>query len=65
VTYTLGCLCQIPFISQDFYTGRIAGKLGFDVAWIVGLTVPGSLYYLVTRRKLAYRDEQLPGTAPG
>jgi nucleobase:cation symporter-1, NCS1 family len=65
VTYTLGCLCQIPFISQEFYTGRIAGKLGFDVAWIVGLIVPGSLYYLLTRRKLAYRDAQLPGTAPG
>jgi NCS1 family nucleobase:cation symporter-1 len=49
-TYTLGCLCQIPFISQEFYTGRIAARLGFDVAWIVGLIVPGAMYYLLSRR---------------
>jgi nucleobase:cation symporter-1, NCS1 family len=49
-TYALGCVCQIPFISEEFYTGRIAARLGFDVAWIVGLIVPGVVYYLVARR---------------
>jgi nucleobase:cation symporter-1, NCS1 family len=53
-TYALGCLCEIPFICQEFYTGRIAAQLGFDVAWIVGLIVPGALYYLLTRNR--YRD---------
>jgi NCS1 family nucleobase:cation symporter-1 len=48
-TYTLGCLCQIPFISEEFYTGPIARQLGFDVAWVVGLIVPGGAYYLLTR----------------
>lgn len=48
-TYTIGCLCQIPFISQEFYTGRVAARLGFDVAWIVGLIVPGAMYYLLSR----------------
>ena len=38
-------------IRDRFYTGRIASQLGFDVAWIVGIIVPGSLYYLLTRKK--------------
>jgi nucleobase:cation symporter-1, NCS1 family len=58
--YALGCLCQIPFISQEFYTGRIASRLGFDVAWIVGLIVPGSLYYLLTRKKAGYAESGAP-----
>jgi len=67
VSYTIGCLCQIPFISQEFYTGRIASQLGFDVAWIVGIVVPGSLYFLLTRRKSAQpeADAQLPERARG
>jgi nucleobase:cation symporter-1, NCS1 family len=49
--YVLGCLCQIPFINQEFYTGRIAAHVGFDVAWVIGLIVPGAIYYLLTRKK--------------
>jgi|SRR5882724_1130654 len=49
--YALGCLCQIPFINQEFYTGRIAAHIGFDVAWVIGLIVPGTIYYLLTRKK--------------
>jgi NCS1 family nucleobase:cation symporter-1 len=67
LSYTIGCLCQIPFISQEFYTGRIASQLGFDVAWIVGIIVPGSLYYLLTRKKSGQleADAQLPESARG
>jgi nucleobase:cation symporter-1, NCS1 family len=53
-TYTLGCVCQAPFISEEFYTGPIAARLGYDVAWIVGLIVPGTAYYLLTRGKSDY-----------
>jgi len=49
-SYLLGCLCQIPFISQEFYTGPVAGRLGFDVAWVVGLIVPGGIYYVLARK---------------
>jgi NCS1 family nucleobase:cation symporter-1 len=53
ISYVLGCLCQIPFISQEFYTGAVAGRLGFDVAWVVGLIVPGGIYYWLARRPAA------------
>ena len=59
-TYTLGCLCQIPFISQEFYTGRIAARLGFDVAWIVGLIVPGTMYYFLCRRQRSNLEANVP-----
>jgi nucleobase:cation symporter-1, NCS1 family len=45
IAYATGCLCQVPFISEDFYTGWIAARLGFDVAWVVGLIVPGAIFY--------------------
>jgi NCS1 family nucleobase:cation symporter-1 len=51
-TYIFGCLCQIPFISQGFFTGPIAKNLGFDVAWIVGIIVPGFLYYFLARKRI-------------
>lgn len=49
-TYIFGCLCQVPFISQGFYTGPVAARLGFDVAWIVGIIVPGAIYYVLARK---------------
>ena len=59
-TYALGCLCQVPFISEEFYTGPIAARLGYDVAWIVGLIVPGAVYYLVSRSRAANSLEADP-----
>jgi len=49
--YALGCFCQVPFISQEFYTGSIAARLGFDVAWVVGLIVPGAVFYGLTFKR--------------
>jgi nucleobase:cation symporter-1, NCS1 family len=49
--YALGCLCQVPFISQEFYTGSIAARLGFDVAWVVGLIVPGAVFLTFKRAR--------------
>jgi len=45
--YLIGILVQIPFLSTSFYTGPLVEPLGgVDVSWIVGLLVPGILYYL-------------------
>jgi NCS1 family nucleobase:cation symporter-1 len=47
VSYVCGAIAQVPFIDQTFYTGPIAARIGFDVAWIVGLLVSGLLYWLL------------------
>jgi len=46
--YLTGILVQIPFLSTSFYTGALVERLGgVDISWIVGLLVPGALYYLL------------------
>lgn len=49
--YFIGILVQMPFLSTAFYTGPMAAQLGgADISWIVGLLVPGVLYYFGARR---------------
>jgi len=46
VIYLIGILVQIPFLSTAFYTGPLVEPLGgVDISWVVGLLVPGVLYY--------------------
>jgi nucleobase:cation symporter-1, NCS1 family len=46
--YLTGIVVQIPFLDTAFYSGPLVGPLGgVDVSWIVGLLVPGLLYYLL------------------
>jgi nucleobase:cation symporter-1, NCS1 family len=48
--YLIGILVQIPFLSTAFYTGPLVAPLGgVDISWIVGLLVPGILYYAFAR----------------
>ncbi|MEX3968057.1 cytosine permease [Paraburkholderia sp. EG286B] len=48
--YVLGVLVQMPFISTSFYTGPFVDALGgTDISWILGLIVPGVLYYAAMR----------------
>jgi nucleobase:cation symporter-1, NCS1 family len=48
--YLVGILVQIPFLSTAFYTGPLVEPLGgVDVSWIVGLVVPGVLYFAFAR----------------
>ncbi|MGU3780588.1 purine-cytosine permease family protein [Burkholderia metallica] len=48
--YVVGVLVQIPFVSTGLYTGPLFHLLGgVDVSWIVGIVIPGSLYYFITR----------------
>ena len=46
VIYLAGVLVQIPFLSTSLYTGPLVAALGgIDISWILGLLVPGLLYY--------------------
>ena len=48
--YIVGILVQVPFLSTAFYTGPLVAPLGgADISWIVGLIVPGALYYAIMR----------------
>ncbi len=45
--YLAGIAVQIPFLSTSFYTGPLVEPLGgVDISWILGLLVPGLLYYV-------------------
>jgi nucleobase:cation symporter-1, NCS1 family len=40
----------VPFLATDLYTGPLVAALGgADISWILGLVVPGVLYYAVVR----------------
>ncbi|NHN89608.1 purine-cytosine permease family protein [Acetobacter conturbans] len=50
--YVLGIVVQVPFVSNSLYTGVIANQLGgIDISWILGIVVPGVLYWILARRK--------------
>src|SRR5471030_3329399 len=49
--YVFGVLIQMPFIATQFYTGPLVEHLGdTDISWIIGLVVPGIVYYLVAKK---------------
>lgn len=51
VVYVLGVLVQLPFVDTGFYTGSMVALLDdTDISWIVGLLVPGVMYYWAARR---------------
>jgi NCS1 family nucleobase:cation symporter-1 len=60
VIYLIGILVQIPFLSTAFYTGPLVETLGgVDISWIVGLLVPGVLYYTFGRTSLSRAPPQM------
>lgn len=62
--YVAGVLAQLPFIDSRFYSGPLLKYFGgADVSWIVGLLVPGLLYFLLARRQ-APASLILPGDHP-
>lgn len=53
VCYAIGVVVQIPFLSNGLYVGSIARALdGIDLSWIIGIFVPGMLYWLWARRSI-------------
>ncbi len=60
VIYLIGILVQIPFLSTAFYTGPLVERFGgVDISWIVGLLVPGILYYTFARASRRRAPAQL------
>lgn len=52
VSYIVGFLVQLPFMSGAFYTGFVAHKMGgVDIAWIVGSLVTVLVYTVLGRRQ--------------
>ncbi|MEX9604880.1 purine-cytosine permease family protein [Providencia huaxiensis] len=51
ITYIVGVLIQLPFISTGFYTGPLVEKLGgVDISWIVGLVATSVIYYVAIKK---------------
>jgi NCS1 family nucleobase:cation symporter-1 len=58
--YLAGIAVQIPFLSTSFFTGPLVEPLGgVDITWILGLLVPGLLYYVWGRGSLRRAPAQL------
>jgi nucleobase:cation symporter-1, NCS1 family len=67
VIYGVGILVQMPFVATALYTGPLVATLGgADISWIVGLIVPGALYYVCARHSHTRTPSRLilPGEAP-
>ncbi|MBO9626597.1 MAG: cytosine permease [Microbacterium sp.] len=60
VSYLVGVLVQIPFLSQTLYTGPIAAAMGgLDISWAVSLVVTFPLYYFWARRTQNFPQEMI------
>lgn len=50
-SYAIGVAIQIPFMNSTLYVGPVADWLGgAELAWLLGLSVSGGLYYLFSGR---------------
>ena len=59
--YVAGVLIQLPFVDSHFYSGPMVAQLGgVDISWIVGLVVPGMLYYLLARTSVRVVPAVIP-----
>ncbi|WP_417564346.1 hypothetical protein [Microbacterium sp.] len=57
VSYLIGIVVQIPFLSQSLYTGPIAAAMGgLDISWLVALVVTFAIYYPWAKRTLKHPD---------
>lgn len=65
LSYFLGFVVQIPFMSTAFYQGAIAGKIGgIDTAWIVGTIATFFIYLgLIKMWRVRQVDEVQPALA--
>jgi len=62
--YALGVLVQMPFVATGFYTGAWVDALGgVDISWIVGIVVPGILYYAMSRLGRSQAPERVASEA--
>lgn len=58
-SFILAILLEVPFMNTTLYVGPIANALdGIDLAWIIGLLVPGLTYYFAMKRSSVVKLEQ-------
>ncbi|NDK88604.1 NCS1 family transporter [Gordonia desulfuricans] len=58
VTYVVGFVVQMPFMSGAFYTGWISAAMdGVDISWLVGSIVSFALYLALVRARSTSRVE--------
>jgi NCS1 family nucleobase:cation symporter-1 len=51
VSYAIGILVQIPFISSALYVGPVAERIhGIDISWVVSSLVTAPVYLFLARR---------------
>jgi NCS1 family nucleobase:cation symporter-1 len=63
--YVLGFLVQLPFVSNDLYTGPVARALGkTDLSWIVGLVVTSPAYYWLAKSSRSHRAATIGAAQP-
>ncbi|MEB3369712.1 cytosine permease [Saccharopolyspora mangrovi] len=60
VAYGVGIAVQIPFSHvEDIFTGFLVPMLGgADIAWLLGLLVPGVLYWAAMRNRIESPEEK-------
>jgi NCS1 family nucleobase:cation symporter-1 len=59
-TYIIGLLAQLPFLYTSLYTGPLVPLVGnTDISWIVGLIVPGVVYFVWARQDLSKIPDRL------
>lgn len=57
VTYFVGIVVQIPFLTNSFFTGRWANVIqDVDISWIVGMIVTAVVYFVFNQSKVTARD---------
>ncbi len=69
IIYLVGVVVQVPFLATSFYTGPWVARLGgVDYSWIVGLAVPGILYFVFGRAsarrapdRMVLPETEIPG----
>jgi len=55
--YVLGIAVQVPFLSNELFTGPVAKAMsGVDISWIVGLLVICPVYYFWVRATTGSRE---------
>ncbi|GAA3411567.1 purine-cytosine permease family protein [Paenibacillus hodogayensis] len=58
-TYAATILMELPFMTMSFYEGFVSKAMGgADITWVIALTVPGLLYYLLLKNKVKIQNDQ-------
>ncbi|WAH37554.1 purine-cytosine permease family protein [Alicyclobacillus dauci] len=66
VSYLVGIIISIPFMSSALYTGPIAKYFhGADISYVISIVVTGGLYFLLKRKSLVTVPDLDPPSTEG